>query len=347
MKKIVFLVLFAALMGFALTSCQKEENFLMPKDLTSTAADVSGVVTERSASDAWTVLQDVPHNYIGVEGMSVASIGNKIYAVCGYDAGDTKTTRIYDIATDTWSTGADAPSQSSEGVGLAHDGLFYNVGGRGGASNYFWSYDPVYNVWNSMLAPMPTNRIGLAAAVVGDYIYAIGGRTGSAPNGYGKMNVVERYDIYNNAWTTVAPLPAARSDMAAAVVGGKIYIFGGFDAAGNVLNTVDVYNPVTNTWTIGLTPMPTPRGSMYAVAKKGGTVYVIGGWNGVYPFNTSVGSKVEAYKVASNTWTTGYTSMPTARSESGAADHGGLIYIIGGATPGGGASVSANEVYKP
>ena len=33
----------------------------------------------------------------GVEGMSVASVGDKIIAALGYDSGDTNLTRIYDI----------------------------------------------------------------------------------------------------------------------------------------------------------------------------------------------------------------------------------------------------------
>ncbi len=85
---------------------------------------------------------------------------------------------------------------------------------------------------------------------------------------------------------------------------------------------------------------------MYAVATKGNSVHVIGGWDGIFPFNTVVGSAVEAYKVSKDTWTTGLPSMPTARAEAGAADHGGRIYIVGGATPGFGASVDANEVLK-
>ncbi len=339
MKKLTLFIMLAAFFRLLITSCEKTENLTFTEDL-------SYELDER-ASDLWTKLAPVPARFIGVEGMSVASIGNKIIAVCGHDGADTKLTRIYDISTDTWNFGKDAPATSSEGAGVAHGGLFYNIGGRPIAENYFWAYDPVNDVWNTALAPMPTNRIGLAAVVVGNYIYAIGGRTRNAPNGFGKMDVVERYDIDHNMWQTVAPLPSPRSGMGAAVVGNKIFVFGGFDTNGNVLNTVEVYNPNTNKWTSGLAPMPTARGALYAVAKKGGTIYVIGGWDGVYPFNTNIGSTVEAYKVAKNSWKENYSPMPTARSESGAADHGGRIYIVGGATPGGGASVNANEAYKP
>jgi N-acetylneuraminic acid mutarotase len=293
--------------------------------------------------------------------MSVASVGNEIIAALGLDrsTGDTFTTRIYDIASNTWSFGANAPGVSSEGAGIAHGGLFYNVGGRGslvtptGARDDIWSYDPNTDTWNAALSPMPTPRAGLAVAVVGNAIYAIGGRsnTGGPCSGL-ELAAVERYDIDTDTWAPVAPLPSARSDLAATTAGGKIYIFGGCDPAGNILADVDVYDPVTDTWSSSPTDMPTSRAGMYAVAKKGGTVHVIGGWDGVFPFDlnpaTSVGSLIEAYKVSQDAWTTPVLPpMPTPRAETGAADHGGSIYIVGGAQPGFGASVDDNEVFKP
>ena len=55
----------------------------------------------------------------------------------------------------------------------------------------------------------------------------------------------------------------------------------------------------------------------------------------------------EAYKVAQDAWTAGLLPMPTPRAETGAVGHGGRIYIVGGSQPAFGASVAANEVFKP
>jgi len=302
---------------------------------------------------AWAALAPVPSvggpGVGGVEGMSVASVGDEIIAALGFDnvAGDTSTTRIYDIASNAWVFGATAPGTSSEGAGVAHGGLFYTVGGRfpsGLPRADIWSYDPASDTWNAALTPMPTARAGLGIAVVGDSIYAIGGRTstGGPCIGGGPLATVERYDIASDTWTPVAPLLAPRSDLAAAAVGGKIYVFGGCDATGFLAN-VDVYNPVTGTWSAAPADMPTARAGMYAVATKGDTVYVIGGWDG-----SGVGlSTNEAYKVSQNAWTAGLLPMPTARAEAGAVGHGGRIYIVGGSRPAFGASVDANEVFKP
>ena len=302
---------------------------------------------------AWASLAPVPSvlgpGLGGVEGMSVASVGNEIIAAFGFDNGfgDTATTRIYDIASDTWSLGSSGPGVSSEGAGVAHGGLFYNIGGRGPGFNANWAYDPVTDAWNAGLAPLPTGRNGLGAAVVGNSIYAIGGRTsGGGPCsdvGPGVLTTVERYDIATDTWTTVAPLLAPRQDLAATAVGGKIYVFGGCDMFGSIVGDVDVYDPTTDTWSPAPTDMPNPRASLYAVAAKGGTVYVIGGWDGFSPgLSTN-----DSYKVATDTWTTGLPPMPTPRAESGAVGHGGKVYIVGGGQPGFGLSVDANEVFKP
>ena len=44
-------------------------------------------------------------------------------------------------------------------------------------------------------------------------------------------------------WSEVAPMPTARTDLAAGVVDGKLYALGGVDDDGNLLSTVEAYNP--------------------------------------------------------------------------------------------------------
>jgi Kelch motif len=337
MKKVLIFMTVGLLFG--LTSCNEE--LVAPDDFTANA------IAERSGN-YWTSLSALP---VAVEGPSVVSIGNRIYTALGYEFGfgDSRTMRIYDIDQDTWSFGAMAPVgyQSSEGVGVAYDGKFYSVGGRSplGGGNELLMYDPVLDTW-TILPSMAHGRQGLAACVIDSFIYAIGGRHIGGPFADpSPVAWVEKYDIYNGVWTTVASLPSARSDLAAAAIGGKIYIFGGYDGT-SLLNSVMKYDPNTDTWTGGLAPLPTLRGAFYAVGTSGNTVYVIGGWNKIYPFG-AVGKMVQAYKVSQDSWTTGLTPMTTGRAEMGAASHGGRIYVIGGGQPGFGSPVAACEVYKP
>jgi hypothetical protein len=330
--------------------------------LAGTFVLASGAAPPHGSGPAWATLAPVPHMGLpgvgGVEGASVACVGNEIIFAFGHDSlvGDTNFTRIYDIAHDTWYFGAPAPfgtvpgdsSFSSEGAGIAHGGLFYSVGGRLNGSGSaprpdLMSYDPASDVW-TVLAPMAQARAGLGVAILGNSIYAIGGRINTGgPGSGGSLASVERYDIATDTWTPVAPLMAPREDLAAAAVGGKIYVFGGVDTTGQFLADVDVYDPRTDTWSAAPTDMPTGRCGFYAVTVKGGTVYCIGGWDG---FGSGM-SVNEAYKVSQDKWTAGLLPMPTFRAETGAIEHGGRIFVLGGGQPGFGMGVDVNEVFKP
>ena len=46
-------------------------------------------------------------------------------------------------------------------------------------------------------------------------------------------------------WSTLAPMPTARSEVAAAELNGKIYVFGGFGAGANMN---EEYDPQANSW---------------------------------------------------------------------------------------------------
>jgi len=244
---------------------------------------------------------------------AVGQVGNDIIAAFGFDpgAGDTLTTRIDDIASDTWITGTDGPLPGrSEGAAVTHDGSLYAVGGRAGSVlPNLDRYTPATDTWAS-LAPMPTARAGLAVARVDEAIYAIGGRTSpGGPCTGGELATVERFDIASDTWTTVAPLPSARSDLAAKTKGDKIYVFAGC-AGGASLGNVDVYDPNTDAWSTAPADLPTPRAAMYAVGKKGGTIFVIGGYAGGAALGVN-----EAYKVSKDTWST-WARMITPRASS-------------------------------
>ena len=309
-----------------------------------TALLLIGFVPDASAQGTWTSLAPVPSVGSGVEGMQVGQVGNDIIAAFGLDsgAGDTVTTRIYDISSDTWTTGSDGPLPArSEGAAVTHDGSLYAIGGRSATvlANLD-QYTPATDTWTS-LAPMPTARAGLGAARVGEAIFAIGGRTsGAGPCSGGELATVERFDIASGTWSTVAPLPSARSDLAAKTKGGKIYVFGGC-AGGVFLGDVDVYDPNTDTWSTAPADLPTPRAAMYAVGKKGGTIFVIGGFAGGAALGVN-----EGYKVSKDSWST-WAPMLTPRAEMGVASHGGRIYTVGGGLPAFGASTNQNEVFKP
>lgn len=70
------------------------------------------------------------------------------------------------------------------------------------------------------------------------------------------------------------PLPTARSGVAAALLGGRIFVFGG-EAIGHVFSENEAYDPAADRWTM-MTPMPTPRHGTGA-ATVGNAIYVPAG----------------------------------------------------------------------
>ncbi len=126
-------------------------------------------------------------------------------------------------------------------------------------------------------------------------------------------------------WVILAPLPAARQEVGVAALGGRVYVVGGFNAAGQSVNTVERYNPASNSWE-GVAPLPAPMPLNHVgAAAVGGGLFVLGGLRQNF---TSVAS-VYRYDPGSNQWTP-RTNMPTARGAMGVAVIGDLIYAAGG-----------------
>jgi N-acetylneuraminic acid mutarotase/Tfp pilus assembly protein PilX len=125
-----------------------------------------------------------------------------------------------------------------------------------------------------------------------------------------------------SGWTAMANMPSPRTGHAVATVNGKIYAIGGTQNLSAQLNTVEEYDPATNTWTTKA-PMPTARWWANAHVVDG-KIYVIGGERSSVTQNAN-----EMYDPATDTWTT-MASMPSARKAYGSAVVNNKIYIFGG-----------------
>ena len=256
----------------------------------------------------------------GREGAATTVVDNEIIVSHGFSAipGDTNDTRIYDIDADTWSNPAPVPPACvrSELAGAAHGDLHYAVGGRGfcgggpfGVLGDLEVYDRVANAW-STLPSMPTPRAGLAAAVVGNKLYAIGGRTGTTPGTGAALSCLEAYEIALAIWSpacgtpgALAPMPVAAMDVAAIAHGGKIYVIGGasgpdFFIGAPLLSTVQIYDVAHDSWAPGAA-MPTARANL-ALAKCGSVILALGGRTGpAFLGAVSNTATVEAYDIPS------------------------------------------------
>jgi hypothetical protein len=128
-------------------------------------------------------------------------------------------------------------------------------------------------------------------------------------------------------------MPTPRFGHSSSVVDGKIYVIGG----GGALTKVEMYDPVTDTWT-AKADMPTGR-LWLSTSVVDGKIYAIGGALGPGWASPSTAT-VEMYDQNTNTWTT-KADMPMARQDLATVVLDGKIYAIGGALR------SEDETYRP
>ena len=135
-------------------------------------------------------------------------------------------------------------------------------------------------------------------------------------------------------WKKGAPFPEPDEELYGVASNGKLYVFGGWDG-GKARGVAYEYDPVTDKWT-KKTSMPRPaHHAALAVAK--GKIYVMGGF--VPPKDTAipVGGAWEPidnaweYDPAADSWKS-LPPLPGKRGSAMAAEVGGKIYVIGGAT---------------
>ena len=186
------------------------------------------------------------------------------------------------------------PMRSSFGT-IQHNGLLYMCGGHQGPehtypkesfTDNFNVYDKRINAWRE-LAPRPQKAHGYTLAAVGNYIYAFGGFTFSENHkpGWKSITAIDRYDITNNTWTTVAHLNRPRSSNVSVTVDGKVYLIGGWDSTPKKLNdyegffhnTIEIFDLATETVTIAPYQMPAPLRRAFTGVEYEGKILLIGG----------------------------------------------------------------------
>ena len=189
--------------------------------------------------------------------------------------------------TGIWSSGLPITQGTYMGSGVGYTNganrYLFSMGGNSLLGTECYKYDVVANTW-STIAPLPVERLVFTSAIVGDFIYVIGGSDAVA-----YTNVCYKYDILANTWSTIANAPIAFAWCKAVGYNNKIYVAGGVDAVTptpNVLATVYVYDVVANTWATA-TSMPAARfgGGFSRTGNK--LVYVAGAdlaniYNNVY-----------------------------------------------------------------
>jgi len=195
---------------------------------------------------------------------------------------------LYDPVINEWLTGPSIPEarrRGSTGVVQYEDTLYILGGLQFGhgqnttvSYNLFDAYNPYTNAWE-VLPDMPRNRDHFGAAIVGDQIYAAGGRDTGMNNGFqgvttGKVDV---FDISDGQWTTLDDeMPTQRGGTATAVLGADVFVIGGERSdASQAFDTVEALDTGTSQWQTAPSLNNRRHGTTAAVCN--GTIWIAGG----------------------------------------------------------------------
>ncbi|MFY1689593.1 S8 family serine peptidase [Plantactinospora sp. WMMB782] len=162
--------------------------------------------------------------------------------------------------------GAELVEYKMKGLSKGRTGTAYGPGTGTAAAA-----PQVDDAW-TRVANLPAAIFDNSAVTLDGKVYSIGG---GADTGNERKSWV--YDPATNVWTALPDMPTARSKPAVAALNDRIYVLGGWGAGDAPVDTVDVFDPATRTWTTlaGVTN-PAPRAAA-AFATSGGKLYVVGG----------------------------------------------------------------------
>jgi N-acetylneuraminic acid mutarotase len=165
---------------------------------------------------------------------------------------------------------------------------------------------------------MRSARAAHAVVVVHGAVYVL---AGTGADGRPVLDV-ERFD--GRVWTHETALPGhGLNAPAAAALGGRIYLIGGFDTTTNIpTSQVLVYDTVTHRWSTAAS-LPRARGG-HAVAVRDGLIHVIGGGN-----SESTLADHSVYDPATDRWSA-LAPLPRSMGSPAAVVHEGSLYSIGG-----------------
>lgn len=305
---------------------------------------------------------------------AVKAADGRIYVVGG-KAQNTNNTgpffhsvEIYNPATNTWAVGPVLPIQVGELEAVNLGGNLYALGGSDGV---FRNYNFQLNLAPAIASFAPTkgpagigvlikgSNLGIVSTVKFNGVAATqiykasstllyvtvpaGATTGKIEVIGNSASVFSASDFtvsgITSSWVSKAGIVNARVQHGTVATAGKIYVFGGRNPS-TVFNSLEIYNPATNTWSVGA-PMPVATRGMSVALGSNGAIYAISGVT-----NTPV-SNVYKYTPSTNTWVAVAPIPQKVFEAAAAATPNGKIYVFGGEpSTAGGTSTNATRIYN-
>jgi N-acetylneuraminic acid mutarotase len=247
------------------------------------------------ATNAWTVKAaafpdgDV-NNMVG--GVLNGPSGWRIYTVGGSAAGGTTATArvmVYDpvadtlteLTTDPWT--GNAAGDTLPGGAAVHNNRLYVFGGfqiNIGMTNTIWEFNPMAAAgarWTQKTATLPEALGYIPATTIGNFIYTAGGSAWDGTT-IADTDFSYRYDPVADTLTTITSIPRFTAETRALTVDGTMWVLGGGRDAPNPSNEVNVYDPATNSWSLGPSFNLARRNFAADIDPASGEIYIAGGY---------------------------------------------------------------------
>ena len=231
--------------------------------------DFQHVLQYNPTSNSWTQMAStLPDNEMNNMACGVLAVSGTplIYCVGGSAAGNTTATArvfTYDPATDTptllgsddWP--GDAAGTILPGGFTVANNKLYILGGFNinvASTNEIWEFDPnaaAGSRWTQKVNT-PEGIMYAPTCTINGIIY-VGGASDFDTVGLTVIDTTNSFsfDPVANTIGTIAAIPRATGETRGLNFNGQMYVMGGGRVAPNPSNEVDIYDPGTNTWTIG------------------------------------------------------------------------------------------------
>ena len=242
------------------------------------------------ASNLWTTKSATyPDNQVNDMACGVLNVNGAdyIYCVGGSAAGATTATdRVfrYDPVTDTITT-IDAPWPGAMGTILpggfsVFNNKLYILGGFNinvGMVDTIWEFTPCPAGWVQKSAHLTTALGYIPTATIGNLILTAGGSTWDGTTLH-DSNFSFAYDPVADTIGNIATIPRSTSETRGLNFCGSMYVMGGGRDAPNPSNEVDIYDPVSNSWSLGQ-PFVIPRRDFATDTDGTSRIWLAGGYD--------------------------------------------------------------------